>query len=285
MKTLEGLIQTQLPINRKEVFFTATVLPMIIAKDNFKHLHLLLKALDIEPVPKIVALPSCTNIQFFTEYNLLESLSGAGREQDFQDDNSMSPTGVTPDLMILIDKLLIVLEAKMYTQSSAADLETQMNKQKEMLNIVKQTLGIEYYHFALLPQKLAKRIGKETLEDGVITWEEIRDLFEPVAKDDYFMTMLKIALDSYDTLASSFESNYGKNNEKMMKGQEIYDLFKKNTLEYQFMGRKEGFDGERLKKDLNNDGWKTQNYETRKTELLKKNWFSVEEFVKKIDSK
>jgi hypothetical protein len=210
-------------------------------------------------------------------------LSGTGREQAFQDDNGMLPTGVTPDLMILIDKLLIVLEAKMYTQSSAADLETQMNKQKEMLNIVKQTLGIEYCHFALLPQKLAKRIGKETLEDGVITWEAIRDLFDPVAKDDYFMTMLKIALDSYDTLASSFESNYGKNNEKKMTGQEIYNSFKANTLEYQFMGRKFGVDGKLLKKDLEKDNWKTQNYETRKTELIKKNWFAVEAFVKKID--
>ncbi|MDD1616285.1 MAG: hypothetical protein CG439_1425, partial [Methylococcaceae bacterium NSP1-2] len=120
-------------------------------------------------------------------------------------------------------------------------------------------------------------------EDGVITWEVIRDLFEPVAKDDYFMTILKIALDSYGILASSFKSSYGENNEEYMTGQRIYDSFKAKTLKNQFMGRRAGVDGEPLKKDLEQDGWKSQKYETRKEGIPNQNWFAVEAFVKKID--
>lgn len=69
-----------------------------------------------------------------------------------------------------------------------------------------------------------------------------------------------------------------------MTGQEIYDAFKNNMLENQFMGRQSGINGQPLKNDLLSAGWKTQRYETRKMELLSnKNWFAVEEFVKQVD--
>lgn len=285
MKTLQSLVDTQLPMNRKEVFFTATVLPMIIAKDNFQYLPLLLNALEILPVPEIVVQLPYTNIQFFTEYNLFRALNGTGREKEFQIGEDSIPED-TPDLMILIDTpdnktLLIALEAKMFSQPSVVDIAIQMGKQKKMLDIVKQALGLEYHHFALLPQKLAEKVE---IKDKVITWETVRDLFEPVAKDDYFMNILKIALDSYATLASSYESSYGKNNENRMTGQEIYDRFKENILENQSMGRDKGLNGLVLKKDLENGGWKTQRYETRKSGIPNCNWFAVEAFVKRIDS-
>jgi len=42
---LAGLAEfdMRLPLNRKEVYFTATVLPAIICADGFEHFHLFLK--------------------------------------------------------------------------------------------------------------------------------------------------------------------------------------------------------------------------------------------------
>lgn len=278
MKTLQELIKTQLPMNRKERFFTGTVLPMIIAKNNFQHLHLLLSALGIEPIPKITAQPPFTNIQFFTEYSLLESLHRTDRI--FKD---LPATKDTPDLIILIDepenKILIALEAKMYSSPRLEELEKQMKVQGNILRSISKTLNVNAtYHFALLPEEL------ESKQFPIITWQTICELFDPVTKDDYFMMMLKLALQEYPTLASSSESSYGKNNQKSMSGLDIYESFKNQTLENQFMGRDKGINGQLLENDLLSGDWKTRKYETRKTELFSnRNWFAVEEFVKKID--
>jgi len=70
--SLEEIHSAELPLNRKERFFTGTVFPMITCKDNFAHLHILMSLLGVSPIPTIVANPDETNIQFFTEYSLQE---------------------------------------------------------------------------------------------------------------------------------------------------------------------------------------------------------------------
>lgn len=49
--SLEEMLRTELQLNRKERFFTGTVFPMIVCKDNFRHLHLLLSLLGVFPIP------------------------------------------------------------------------------------------------------------------------------------------------------------------------------------------------------------------------------------------
>src|SRR5271169_2774544 len=74
-KGLSQLLDTHLPLNRKEVFFTATVLPAIICADNFKHFDRFLKLLGLRDIPIDVSVEQA-NIQFFTEYCLAESIYG-----------------------------------------------------------------------------------------------------------------------------------------------------------------------------------------------------------------
>lgn len=68
MNRLAQNFHKYLPLNRKEKFYTATVLPQIICSDNFRNFRLFL---DLIPnmQPKLVVLPDATanNILFLTE--------------------------------------------------------------------------------------------------------------------------------------------------------------------------------------------------------------------------
>jgi hypothetical protein len=46
--SLYSLFKDRLPINRKEVYYTATVLPCIVCADGFAHIHRLWQLLGIE---------------------------------------------------------------------------------------------------------------------------------------------------------------------------------------------------------------------------------------------
>lgn len=70
---LGDLFDSRLPINRKERYYTGTVLPGIICHDNLKHLLRFLKLLGIKDL-KLDADDLSANVQFFTEYGLAESI-------------------------------------------------------------------------------------------------------------------------------------------------------------------------------------------------------------------
>ena len=74
MTTLEELMKKELPLNRKERFFTGTVLPMIVCRDNFKYFKRFTSLIDGCEELEVSASPDSSNIQFFTEYSLVESI-------------------------------------------------------------------------------------------------------------------------------------------------------------------------------------------------------------------
>ena len=86
---LSGLFGGRLPINRKERYYTGTVLPMIVASDGFKHFG---RSLTLCGVPEVVleADPASSNVQFFTEYGFEESLKD-GAEKRFRDPAAGTP--------------------------------------------------------------------------------------------------------------------------------------------------------------------------------------------------
>ena len=69
-----AMSSTHLPLNRKERYYTGTVLPMLIASDGFMHLgrFLGLCGLEIELAGN-TPFEGDQNLQFFTEYNFAES--------------------------------------------------------------------------------------------------------------------------------------------------------------------------------------------------------------------
>ena len=120
---LSGLFDERLPINRKERYYTGTVLPMIVASDGFKHFG---KFLALCGIPEIAleADPNTTNVQFFSEYGFKESLMN-GAEKRFRDPGGRD----TPDLVVYMERsLLLGVEAKFFDQPSIADDYTWMGR-------------------------------------------------------------------------------------------------------------------------------------------------------------
>src|SRR6202035_4383342 len=117
--SLLNLCNQWLPLNRKERYYTATVLPAIVCAENFTHFGRFLKLLDLTDTGFDVSRDS-VNIQFFTEYSLADSIFDLDTKERFRE----FPVAYdTPDLMILIDRslpLLIAIEAKMFSAVSKA---------------------------------------------------------------------------------------------------------------------------------------------------------------------
>ena len=283
--SLEEMLLDELPLNRKEQFFTGTVFPMVVCKDNFRHLHLLLSLVGVAPPPAIVSNPKETNILFFTEYSLIESIT-KGAEQRFW---MLPSTKDTPDIVILIKskiKTLVVFEAKMYATTTANRLNKQMDAQQEILNSIQKSLNVDKtYHYALIPEKLYRQVRGD-LTYPALTWESIYAAYEPVCKNDYFFDILRVSLDMYDELVSRGGS-FGRNCEEKISGKQIYEGYKQRTLDKLSMGRNGGFNGVKLKEDIVTDKWRTFHYETssKNPADINRNWFEIKDFVKLVDHK
>ena len=120
---LSGLFDERLPMNRKERYYTGTVLPMIVASDGFKHFG---KFLALCGIPEIAleADPNTTNVQFFSEYGFKESLMD-GAEKRFRDPGGRD----TPDLVVYMERsLLLGVEAKFFDQPSIAERSKTVGK-------------------------------------------------------------------------------------------------------------------------------------------------------------
>ncbi len=278
--SLTKLVHEQLPLNRKERFFTGTVLPMVICKDNFRHFRRFLSLIPGLESTVIKADPEEANVQFFTEYSLNESV-GEEAQDRFPD---VPSTKETLDVLILIKgepKNLVALEAKMFDTPTTYELNRQMQNQQKMLKCIQESLGVQkVYHYALLPGELSRRLGQ--IDFPILTWEAIRAAYRPVCAGDYFLAMLELALHSYPRLAAK-KRQYRHYCEQMIQGREIYERFKAGTLDKVSMGRGGGMNGERLGEDIRTGGWRDHSYETSSAEPPNSNWLYIANFVKLVD--
>ncbi len=289
--SLSGLMQTGLPLNRKERYFTGTVLPMIVCAAGFKDLHILASLMGCK-LPPVEPDPAKTNIQFFTEYSLVESIYGAKTKARFP---SPPKTKDTPDVIILVKgeerTILLALEAKMYHQPQAHALVTQMKAQKIQLDYLREHLHLdEVYHAALLPAAYARKIQEQILSQEqyafpVVSWEDILDGYRPVRGEaDYFLGMLDLALKSWAELAS-VPLAYGQNAEATHTGAEILSLFSTDPS-IVIMGRAGGLHGPLLTQDVAADTWRQQTYEVSSaSDPPNSNWFRVEDFMSIVEGR
>jgi hypothetical protein len=280
--SLAELLSTELPMNRKERFFTGTVFPMIVCADNFQLFRRLLGLLPDAPDVSINGDPEHTNIQFFTEYGLMESIYGPAKSRF----TTQLAYRDTPDIIFLIKgeaKALVAFEAKMYDRPTREAVELQMKRQRELvLDYLQTALSIESVsHAALLPEKLLREFGGFAYP--ALTWESVLDAFAVHREDDYWMRMLRLALEAWPELVG-LGAEYGKNADAKLSGQQIRDAFVKGTLGFSLMGRNEGFTGGPLENDLKSGGWRKQVYEVkREGDPPNKNWFLVSDFVAEVD--
>jgi hypothetical protein len=279
-----------LPLNRKERFYTGSVLPAIICYGNFKYIDRFFNLipnfnLNLEIKPDV----KNNNILFQTEYSFKESLVEKHFKEKFTGDFE---TKDTPDLVILITEpelVLIVGEAKMFSSVNPGDINTQMKNQEWFIEAVKNGLNIKNencFHFALLPQKLIP--GKASLNYPVVFWEEIISSYNEILADDYFLNVLRVAVDKFDDLRSQRNGDaisFGKNMDFKLSGDKILEMH--NNGESFWVGRSKGRFGDKFKTDILTGGWKDFEYEINKTSksVPNRNWFSSSQFVNDVGEK
>ncbi len=280
--SLEELLAIELPMNRKERFFTGTVFPMIVCADEFRYFPRLLALLPGAPELAIDPHPDRANIEFFTEYGLMESIYGPAKERFAQPLSYRD----TPDIICLVkdpQKTLIALEAKMYDRPTREAVEEQMGRQRELiLDYLAAALGIDtVLHAALLPAGLLEEFGGFAYP--AVTWEALLDSFSVGRSDDYWIRMLRLALEAWPTLVGP-RTVFGKNADGRLRGLEIVNKFRSGDLEFEFMGRNEGLAGGPLDNDLRSGGWRRQVYQVRRDgPPPSRNWFLVADFVAEVE--
>src|SRR5579863_988367 len=253
VRGLSELFRTRLPLNRKEVYFTATVLPAIICAERFNHFHRFLKLLGL-PEMTVEADPTASNFQFFTEYSLAEAIdprfaNNAGKRE-------------RPDVLILVEgqrPTLIAIEAKMYdaTQRSALIAQMERQEQEVLCPLRAQWPEMTTVHAALLPATMKEKF--RTLDNctfphpdqgrPIITWEEIGDNFRDVTSAAYFVGVLDIALREYANKAAK-EQTRGQYADGELRGHEIVARYRRGDREFQMMGRQGGIDRLKLRQDI-----------------------------------
>ncbi len=280
---LNELFTTQLPLNRKERYYTGTILPQIIATDNFSEFDRFFKLISSETDLEILVTPNQTNIQFFTEYNLKESAYNNIHQSVFS-----QVKGDTPDLLILIitprGKFMVAIEGKMFEPIDIPGLQIQMKEQKKVLDVLCAQLEIEsqkVFHVALVPEEFKNTAGSEI--KSIVSWEEVIDAYKD--QSNYFLEVLKYAIHHYHDYVSI--RNKSTKYEAEMSGKDIYEKYKDGTLEFKLIGRGNILDCmKQLAKDIEANAWQYRKYKISNVEVLPNgNWCAIQSFIKLVDDR
>ena len=278
--SVEDQRTTLLPLNRKERFYTGTVLPIVLAHDGFAHLHRFVELCGIQDVATPPRRDGTAPCQLISEYNFTESLVGA---DDPRWEVRPRP-GDTPDVVLIAADWLIAVEAKMFDRPTTAQLARQLDRQRPFLDEWADVLSIpaqRVRHVALLPAQLAAELGP--LPTAVVTWQTITDAYRVVGPA-YWVGVLDVACGRWSSQVAK-PRVFGRNAEAYLTGQAIVDFWRADALNYGFMGRSGGTaPGGRLAMDIASGAWRTQRYEVRAEPLLgNANWFPIDGFVASVD--
>jgi hypothetical protein len=274
-QSLTWLLDHTLPLNRKERFYTGTVLPGIVCA-NLPELKRLTALLG-HPEVDVTSDPEDCGLVFFTEYGIAESAYGPASARFA----GFSTARDTPDVVFLTMRptpVLFALEAKMYDRPGGA-LRRQLDIQRELLSplagLVAEWLGVEEVpvaHAALLPAQQAATLALDPYP--VITWQQLLATYDDIAPP-YWRRMLTEALDRYDDLVSRAVSN----DADRMTGQAIVDRFEAGDFEFSVMGRSAGLTGAPLQADIESGAWRATVYQVARRQPGNRNWFAIEAFV------
>lgn len=266
-------------MNRKERFFTGTIFPMIVCAENFAYFDRFLGLMGLADHKPVLPDPDAADVEFFTEYGLQESIYGAARERFLEPPLYRD----TPDILIYLhqSRSLIAIEAKMFDLPNREALIEQMDRQRTyVLDYLCQALDIgpeRVTHSLLLPQALESRASP--LTHPCLTWEELHAEFVRDREEDYFLAVLRLALEAYDDLVAQAKT-FGANADAFMSGGEIMRLYDLQQMPYLTMGCVGGLRGKRLQSELQSGNWKIRTYEVSSSKALtNRNWFTIADFV------
>lgn len=274
--------KSDLPLNRKERFYTGTVLPALLFHKGLDNFYTFLRAIKGFP-PEINKSTTKDDFLFYTEYSLKESAGkrNIGEKIDTE-------TKETPDVVIEIlkpKKVFVIIEAKMFAKVTEEDLSNQMNAQeKAVVDILKKKFQLAHeqvFHIALIPKKAGI---KESGKFQVVNWDSFIQSPELKVQDNFFFNYLRFALDNYEHLVQNGGwrlPDYVKPNKPT--GEEIYENGKNHGSLW--VGRKGG--RPTLLADIRTGKWKKKRYcvsDSKPTRGIFGQWISSMDFAEMVDS-
>jgi hypothetical protein len=273
-------LERELPLNRKERFYTGTVLPSLLFHKGLSIFYDFLKSLRGFP-KEINETNTGDNFLFYTEYNLKESAGSRNVGEKIE-----TATKDTPDCIIEFltpVKLFVVVEAKMFSKASQADLKRQMSaQQKAVISVLKSKYKLtdqQILHIALVPKALGIT---ECSDYQVVYWDFFIEIFSKL-QDNMFFNYLRFALDNYDKLVQGKKWVKPSYVEDYLSGEEIYRKFKQG--ENLWIGRQGGT--KIFLEDIQTGKWRKHKYyiSSQKPERGKTGqWINSNEFIKMIDT-
>ncbi|QWC84571.1 hypothetical protein KLP28_13490 [Nocardioidaceae bacterium] len=273
--------QNGLPLNRKERYYTGSVLPGLVAGDEMQHLprFLSLCGLDVE-IGDADGVPA---VHFLTEYGFAESVATESARSFWGTDTAND----TPDVVIVGPDWLVAIEAKMFHTPTEDALNEQMAKQATIISLWRDKLGLDaarVKHLLLLPQPFSE--SRPGLTHQVLTWETVRDEFASVGSD-YWRAVLEAALDAYADLKSP-DSTYGQNSLAKLAGHRISEdgvvTIGDEVRQIVAVGRHGGLGGAAFADDLATGAWQSRRYEISDQPPKNENWFTIHEFKHAVSS-
>lgn len=277
--------ETWLPFNRKERYFTGTVLPMIVAADGFAHLGRFLTLCGVAAEVKADYLGS-QELQFFTEYSFRESVFTDADKLRFPD---LPATKDTPDLVLAGPGWLLAVEAKLYQRPNKAALEKQLGAQAELVRYIANRIRAagtpieQVRHVALVPESHLLTLSKpDPLRhvDGIITWEQIAAIYQDVGPR-FWIGQLQHA-NATDLTATGTPNGDG-----FRTGEEIREgiaMMHASGVPYTYMGCSGGLDGKPMQLLLASGGWRTKVFQVRREPYPHGNWFSIAAFQSRLSA-
>lgn len=259
----------QLPFNRKERFFTATIFPSILLNGDRSNLYAFLDL--IEGFPTGFTRDSVgDSFLFYTEYMLKQA---AGTIDAL--------SGDTPDALIYFaapQRALVSIEAKMFERTGQGDLDDQIRGQlQNVLTPImreKQLTADEVFQIGLVPEGAAVR---STSAYQVLHWDTLLDENRFRLADCYFAHFLRYALNNYATFLSS-SSGKASTVEGMWPGARVLEEARAGR---DFWVGTQGGE-KRTVKDIEQNSWEKKLYNISAKKPLKGragNWFHAQRFL------
>lgn len=275
---LAELETTGLPLNRKERFYTGTVLPALVTADDFRNFGVFTALAGLGHLD-VSADPAAADVQLFTEYGFSESVI-------VLDDEDRSrfgswPTKEAPDLVAWMPghRVLLAVEAKMFHRPDSATLAGQLGGQRHLLLAIAGGLSpspVLTHQVVLGPQPYLAEVGPGIPEGVVpVTWEELADAFRLTASP-YWLAVLDRALRRWPRLRST---SWGPGTDYVtsMSGREIVRLAEHGDLQSWWIGRSGGL--AQLAADVQNGSWAKRKYRVREEAVDKPHWVRIEDFL------
>lgn len=174
---------------RSEKFFSATLLSYLFINNNFHGLKKFLLFLQNQNGLHIEDLTETDikRVHYATEMNLLQDFAFYRKSIHPNSLSRKSHKESIPDIVTVINNIIIIIEAKYYSNFSENSLSQQLSNQKYVFDLIKDFYSNPYMteiHICLCPEKIHISNGI------VITWKEIYNLFKGTPNCEYVLDCL-----------------------------------------------------------------------------------------------